>query len=154
MEKIAYLYDPVTRIFSGSTAVQESPLEEGIYLWPPECTEAIPPTPVEGQEAVFDGQEWKLVPVAVAPVLELSLEEKRKAMQCSSLQAYTALLRADRLDAVEAQMANATREQKLAWNKAQNFYRLSPTLIAMWTALGGTDEELDDLFITAMGIQV
>ena len=89
-----------------------------------------------------------------APAIEESISEKRQRMVCSRLQAMLALMQSGLLDAAEQQFAAATPTQQLAWQNAQDFYRISPMLVSMGAALGLTDTQLDDLFIAAMAIQV
>lgn len=73
----------------------------------------------------------------------------------SRFQARAALHLAGLLTAVEALMADPTTDMlaRLAWTDAQEFRRTSPTLLAMASALSLTDEQLDQLFVTAAGIE-
>lgn len=73
----------------------------------------------------------------------------------SRFQARAALHLAGLLTAVEALMADPATDMlaRLAWTDAQEFRRTSPTLLAMASALSLTDEQLDQLFITAAGIE-
>lgn len=89
----------------------------------------------------WTGSEWGAPPVAV-PV------------SVSSYKASRALLRAGLLDDVEAIMADPTtpREMVLAWNRATEFERSSPTVAAIAAALGLSDAEVDALFIDAAAI--
>lgn len=59
------------------------------------------------------------------------------------------------LDQVEALMADPQTDTlaRLAWTDAQEFRRTSPTLLAMATALNLTDAQLDQLVVTAAGIE-
>jgi len=72
----------------------------------------------------------------------------------SRYQARAALHLAGLLTAVEALMADPATDMlaRLAWTDAQEFRRTSPTLLAMASALSLTDAQLDQLFITAAGI--
>ena len=72
----------------------------------------------------------------------------------SRFQARAALHLAGLLPSVEALMAapEADPLARLAWADAIEFRRDSPTLVAMAAALSLTDEQLDQLFITAAGI--
>lgn len=72
----------------------------------------------------------------------------------SRFQARAALHLAGLLDQVEALMADPATDTlaRLAWTDAQEFRRTSPTLLAMSSALSLTDAQLDQLFITAAGI--
>lgn len=73
----------------------------------------------------------------------------------SRFQARAALHLAGLLTAVEALMADPATDTlaRLAWTDAQEFRRTSPTLVAMASALSLTDAQLDQLFITAAGIE-
>lgn len=74
--------------------------------------------------------------------------------RCSKRQGELALLEAGKLDAVEAAIAAIT--DPVAKRRAQIEYdadvwgRDNPFLQGMWVALGGTPEELDDLFRLAV----
>jgi hypothetical protein len=58
------------------------------------------------------------------------------------------------LETIEGAIAISTDDMvKLAWNEAQEFKRRSPTVLAISAGLGLTDEQLDDLFITAATIE-
>lgn len=73
----------------------------------------------------------------------------------SRFQARAALHLAGLLTAVESMMADPATDTlaRLAWTDAQEFRRTSPTLVAMASALSLTDEQLDQLFVTAAGIE-
>ena len=62
-------------------------------------------------------------------------------------QAKRVLLAAGLLDDVDAAVAQADRGTQLDWEYATEIRRDWPTLIAMATALGMTDAQLDQLFI-------
>lgn len=72
----------------------------------------------------------------------------------SRFQARAALHLAGLLEQVEALMAAPETDAlwRLAWADAIEFRRDSPTLVAMAAALSLTDEQLDQLFITAAGL--
>lgn len=72
----------------------------------------------------------------------------------SRFQARAALHLAGMLDQVESIMADPETDMlaRLAWDDAIEFRRDSPTLVAMAAALSLTDEQLDQLFITAAGL--
>jgi len=77
----------------------------------------------------------------------------------SPLQARIALHRTVKngstlLSQVESFMVAAPVEVKIAWEKATEFRRNSPTLLALAQVLGLTDQELDDLFVLAHSIIV
>lgn len=72
----------------------------------------------------------------------------------SRFQAKAALLAAGLLPQVETLMAAASTPAvaKLAWAEALEFQRASPTIAAMATALGWSQQQLDDLFNAASRI--
>jgi hypothetical protein len=74
----------------------------------------------------------------------------------SRFQARAALYQAGLFDQIETLMQNSETPMlaRLAWQDAQEFKRQSPTVLAMASALGLNDEQLDSLFITAYGIEV
>ena len=70
----------------------------------------------------------------------------------SPYQARQALNVAGLLDAVEAAVAAADRSVQIAWEYATTIERGSPFISAMKSAIGLTDQQLDDLFIAAAQI--
>ena len=62
-------------------------------------------------------------------------------------QAKLVLLAAGLLDDVDAAVAQANRATQIEWEYATSVERTWPTLVVMATALGMTDEQLDNLFI-------
>lgn len=70
-------------------------------------------------------------------------------------QARAALHLAGHLQQIEALMSAPEMDMlaRLAWQDAQEFRRTSPTVAAMAQALGLTDAQVDQLFITARGIE-
>jgi hypothetical protein len=84
-----------------------------------------------------------------------TIEEARANVEVSAFQAQAALARLGKYDAVVAIMNNAETplEMSLAWNKAQTFKRLSPTVLAMSQLLKLSDVQLDDLFALAKTIE-
>jgi len=63
MEIQIYNYDAQTKEYTYSGIAQESPLEPGIYLLPPNATELAPPKTKENEVAIFDEkkQKWNIV---------------------------------------------------------------------------------------------
>jgi|LakMenEpi03Aug12_release.lakeMendotaPanAssembly.Ray.scaffolds.fasta_scaffold330520_2 hypothetical protein len=71
------------------------------------------------------------------------------------IQAREAIRRAGLLEAVETYI-NAPETDPLvksAWEYALTFKRTSPTILAVATAMGWSDQELDGLFIAASQIE-
>jgi len=85
MAKIVYLYDPVTRGFTGTYEAQESPLEPGEFIMPEHCTESSPPTLSSGQWAFLDGSDSWVVRGSPTPTdadkLAADLERYRLAVR-------------------------------------------------------------------------
>lgn len=84
---------------------------------------------------------------AAADAFALTL--MRSGMVVSRFQARAALHGAGLLSAVETAVANADPITQLAWTDAQEFRRNSPTIAALAEIVGLTDEQIDNLFITA-----
>ena len=96
--------------------------------------------------------EWDLKEAAN---IARAAEDKRNNMVVTRLQARLALRRVGLFDQAQALIdASSDVELKDAWNEALEFKRTSPTLVALGQALGLTDEQLDNLFTTAKGIEV
>ena len=70
-------------------------------------------------------------------------------------QARAALHLAGLFEQVETLMQSPETDMiaRLAWQDAQEFKRNSPTVLAMASALNLTEAQLDELFITAAGIE-
>lgn len=81
---------------------------------------------------------------------EPTIEEKRAVMSCGPLQIRKALRALDLYQAVRTMMDGADEETKEEWEYASEFKRLNQTVLAMQTALGKTDEEVDALFQLAL----
>jgi hypothetical protein len=103
----------------------------------------------EGEYATWGGNGWRIVGEYVAP------EPPPPPVPdvVSRFQAKAALSAAGLLPAVEAALADADPLAQLAWAEAIEFRRQSPTILALATALGLTDAQLDDLFIAADQIE-
>lgn len=123
----------------------------------------IPTSALEVSEELFfrtmneqDGI-WTLVgsDIVKLPLPEPEPVDPRASMVCTAFQAHAAIAREPGLyDQVTALMNHPDTpfEVKLAWTKAQDFKRLSPTVLTMGAALGLTDTQLDDLFALAVTI--
>jgi hypothetical protein len=75
-------------------------------------------------------------------------------LSVSPFQAKAALQLAGMLDAVESYMSDPATDPivRLAWQHASEYRRQSPTVLAMAAHFGWSDEQLDQLFVTAKGI--
>lgn len=71
----------------------------------------------------------------------------------SSFQAIVALLDAGLLADVEIAIAGADPITQLAWSRATEWRRDSPSIAAIGAALSLTDEDIDNLFIEAAKIK-
>lgn len=154
-DKIVYRYDPDTRILMSMETAQESPLEPGVWLWPPNVTEVVPPVPQPGMFQVFIDGAWIYSQSNEVPD-PANQEDPRSYMVVSRFQALAAMYNAGLLDAAEAYFSNGSTSavEKLAWKNAASFYRLSPLVEATGVALGLTAEQLDQLFVNASTIQI
>ena len=83
------------------------------------------------------------------------LAKWRQTASVTRFQARAALHLAGLLEAVETLMQDPNTDMiaRLAWQDAQTFKRQSPTVLAMAAVLNLTDAQIDDLFITAAGIE-
>ncbi|HEX5362333.1 MAG TPA: hypothetical protein VFW49_14800 [Fluviicoccus sp.] len=108
---------------------------------PPAGAIEVPTAPQDARQ-VWQGNEWSPVPVDVP-------------QEVSRYQALAALHLAGKLAAVEAMMEDPATDQLtvLAWKNALVFKRHSPMVLNMAQALGWTDGQVDDLFITASTIE-
>lgn len=103
---------------------------------------------VEANPVLIDGlwtQQWSVVDLSPEQI-----EAARKARVPTVLtirQAKLVLHAAGLLDDVDAAVAAADRATQIDWEYATEIHRDWPTLVAMATALGMTDAQLDDLFI-------
>ena len=64
MSQTVYNYDHHTRIYTGASQADESPLEPGVYLIPAHATTIDPPAVADGKVARYrpDDVMWELVP--------------------------------------------------------------------------------------------
>lgn len=83
--------------------------------------------------------EAPYVPPAEPPVLI--------PFSITPFQAHAILLIDGHLETVETLVAQADAMTQLAWRKAQEFLRTSPTIAAIQQQLGWTNEYVDDLFV-------
>lgn len=63
MSQTVYNYNPDTRIFTGASEADESPLEPGVYLIPAHATTIEPPAVADGKLARYDADkgEWECI---------------------------------------------------------------------------------------------
>ncbi len=160
---VTYPYSPAQlRADNPQTSFPATMPPEGLAEWgvyPVTATE--PPTHNPDTQRVAEGEpeqvagEWRQTWV----VTDLSPEEIASALAqwrataiVTRFQARAALLHAGLLTSVEAAVSGADAFTQLAWSEALNFERGSPTIAALASALGLTDEQIDGLFRTAATI--
>lgn len=101
-----------------------------------------------------DESAWVQEPGDIEPIPAGGLLKPAVPQSVSRFQARAALHLAGLLDQIEATMTDPETDPlaRLAWHDARDFHRDSPTVAAMAAALGLSDAQLDELFITAAGI--
>jgi hypothetical protein len=112
------------------------------------------------QYARYDGVEqtegtWFTVYTAVdytPEELAARLEQWRQQTSCTPFQGRIALSDANLLANAEAAVNAADEKTKTAWEYALVWQRSSPMIAALGSALGMTDEQIDDLFKAAQQI--
>jgi len=109
-------------------------------------------TEVEGEHrANWTGYEWVDLPY-IAPVEIVPVEPVPKT--CTMRQGRLALNRAGKLSMIDAAIASLPSPQReeaeIEWEYALELERAWPTLQLLGTAIGLTDEEMDDLFRLAV----
>ena len=103
------------------------------------ATQLAPPAVTESQSAVFRSGAWEVVEAApVVPSVPTVV---------TMAQAQLALLAAGHLDAVEAAVAQMSREAQILWRKANTVVRGDPLLIELAALLGLTEADIDALFV-------
>ena len=103
-----------------------------------------------GDEAIKYKSLMDKVVANIKPLSEVDkekeLEQRRKFMVLTKLQARLALLNISKLDLVES-LVSGNVETKIWWDHANEIQRLHPRITGMAKVIGLTDETLDDLFI-------
>jgi hypothetical protein len=127
-----YHYSPDT----GELIVTDNPAE-----WMGVTTAAPPAFNAQKQGCFWRDEAWEIVDPVPEPVPVPKSVTRFKAI--------AALYNAGLLTAIEAAVTAAGGLTKIAWDEAQEFERSSPTIAALQGALGLTDAQIDDLFITA-----
>lgn len=116
--------------------------------------------PLGYAEPVIETRNGRQVAVAYAlgTPEERHAEEVRRmreTLEVSPFQARAALASMGMLSQVDALMTapDTPEVARLAWLHAQTFRRLSPTILGMAQVLNLSDENLDNLFLLALGIE-
>ena len=141
---LLYLYDE-RGVY---TETREHPVKAPL---PPRWTKTPPPNTQEGEYSVWERNQWSIFtegppfPEPVIPVPEV----------VSRFQALAALYLAGLLERVEEVMQDPTTPilARMAWQNALFFERNSQTVAAIASVLGLSDVQVDELFISAAGIQ-
>ena len=177
MKKI-YLFNE-KGFYTGDSFAQESPLELGVYLMPTNSTEIPPKLAVKKMPKFFDGV-WNLVdnlvgerfwlenggefaireigesfpPTALFIPPPAVIANARNNIEVSAFQAKASLARFNMYETVQALMGNPQTpiEMRLAWENAQSFKRMSPTVLAMGNLMNLNENDLDALFELASSI--
>ncbi len=111
----------------------------------PPGTMTPPPATTGAEVAQLHGTAWVILPEYPAqPALPPTVPQ-----EVTMRRARLALHSAGLLDAVEAAVAAASRAVQIEWEFAGTVNRTWPTLLALQTPLGLTDQQIDDLFTLA-----
>lgn len=117
--------------------------------------ENIPDWAADWPEAETAGTGWMWDGEAFSEPAEpeASIEEQRAAMVCSPAQMRLALLSLGLLDQVQG-IADSDPAASIVWEYATRIERLSPLVDALGGPNGFSPEQIDDIFRTAMEVQV
>lgn len=132
--------------FIGVVIADESPLEEGVFLIPAGAVDSLPPAIPEGKLARWNG-EWSLE--------DIPQPESFKPKSVTMRQARLALLEAGYYSSVQTAI-NAIEDpilkqaSQIEWEYAATVDRGSSFTQSMATALGLTEEDMDNLFMLAV----
>lgn len=137
--------------------ISKAVLPDG-YIW----AEPVP-APVIGQyESAAKGdpeeykpgkwrETWAVTPWTVEEIAAYKAEQ-RKSMSCGPWQLRQALRAVGLYEAIKTAMANADELAQEAWEYASEFRRLDPLVEGLRISLGKTHDEVDAIFVLAMGI--
>ena len=152
-----YHYDQ-NGLYLGASAADQSPLEPGVFLIPAQATPVKPPSARDGFLRRFVNGTWEeqyLEPVPeVAPPIEPEAPTDTLPQVVSRAQGLIALEMAGVLVQIEDYMLTATRLEQLAWNNIQQFERQSPLLNTLCTNFELSQEDVDNLFLSASQVVI
>ena len=152
-----YHYDQ-SGLYLGDSAADPSPLEPGVFLIPAQATPVKPPSARDGFLRRFVNGTWEeqyLEPVPeVAPPIEPEAPTDTLPQVVSKAQGLIALEMAGVLVQIEDYMLTASRFEQLAWNNIQQFERQSPLLNTLCTNFELSQEDVDNLFLSASQVVI
>lgn len=141
--------------FVGPTVADASPRNPQVWLLPGGAIDVPPPEIPPGKVALWQGTQWAFVNPP-DPSQEEDPPVDGVPQVVTRAQAKAALAQAGLLDAVQAIMDNPETPvlYRIAWNDAQEFRRTSPTLAALAVLISLSEQDLDNLFTVAAGIEL
>jgi len=160
--KKVYLYDEsknnllIGEYFTQKDELESEIQEKEIFFEPVSSTELEPLDQSEGKTVNFIEGAWTYVDI---PEEEIEVPEEvdpRELMIVTAAQAHAAIATKSPAlyDQIESMMNDPETEikDKIFWNKAQVFKRLSPTVVRIGSEIGLSEEDLDELFALAATI--
>ena len=164
-------------VYVGPVMADESPLEPGVWLVPGGCVEVEPPQIPEGQMAVWQSGAWSVIPVPdegvtepPQPTPEEILAAERAAMRVSFAQLMIGLVTEAWITEAEGEawlvgtlpfavltvIDSLPEGQRFAAKaralRPSEVLRADPLVVAMGTAAGKTEAEIDSFFQTYAGV--
>lgn len=141
--------------FVAAVEADQSPLEPEVFLIPGGAIDVAPPTIPQGKVALWQNGAWAFV----NPPDDIQQEQppvNGVPQVVTRAQAKAALAQAGLLDTVQTIMDNPETPvlYRIAWNDAQEFRRTSPTLAALAALINLSQQDLDNLFTVAAGIEL
>lgn len=152
-----YHYDQ-SGLYLGDSAADPSPLEPGVFLIPAGATATKPPSARDGYLYRFVNGAWEeqyIEPVSEADQpIEPEPPVNTIPQIVSKAQGLIALEMAGVLVQIEDYMLTAPRLEQLAWNNIQQFERQSPLLNTLCTNFELSQEDVDNLFLSASQVVI
>jgi hypothetical protein len=151
-DKQGWLYNIDTGLLIGPTIIQESPLEPGVWLYPPNATKTAPPAVRPGWSIFFIDGEWEQREIIV-PIPEPV--DPRDNMAASMIQIRLTLLANDLLEELDAYIReSASAHNQLIWRYAFFLQRNDHFTNFIADVLNLDEEDLDTLFIDAARVTI